>query len=286
MRRLLIRLVPLAAAVAAVAPAAAHPGVGIVRDASGNVYYTDLSRVWKIDVLGRKSVAVPGVHTHELWLDPGGALYGEHLWYEGDATKAWGHRVWRLAPDGSLADVVPARRGFRTDFSFVRDGAGNGYWHVGETPVRFLVRGAAGEVSVRAVCRDCRDVRWTTAAPDGTLWFVDAGALRAVSPEGTIRTVARGLSARGLLSESTGARHALMGIWLGPGGVYVARFSTREVLRAALDGTVSIAARSSPPWSPTGGTFAPDGTLWLLECSVANAVRVRRIAPDGRETIY
>ena len=81
-------------------------------------------------------------------------------------------------------------------------------------------------------------------------------------------------------------RHALMGIWPGPGGVYVARYATREVLRVAPDGTVSVAASSTLPWAPTGGTFAPDGTLWLLEASVTNAVRVRRIAPDGRATAY
>lgn len=265
----------------------AHPGVGIVRDASGNVFYTDLANVWRIAPDGRKTIAVRGVHTHELWLDPAGALFGEHLWYEGDATKKWGHRVWRLAPDGSLADVVPAREGFRTDFSFVRDAAGNGFWREGEAAAtRFLAKAPAGGISVRAVCSDCRDVRWMAAAPDGTLWFVDAGDLRAVAPDGTIRTLAKGLRKTSLTQALVEDRHALMGIWPGPGGVHVARYATREVLRVAPDGTVSIVARSPFPWAPTGGTFAPDGALWLLESSATNAVRVRKVAPDGRTTVY
>lgn len=37
---------------------------------------------------------------------------------------------------------------------------------------------------------------------------------------------------------------------------------------------------------PTGGLTAPDGALWLLENSPTNRVRVRRVAADGRETIY
>ena len=275
----------LLALLASAGLAAAHPGIGIVRDGRGNVFYTDLARVWRIDAAGRKAVAVPNVHTHELWVDAAGALYGEHLWYEGDATKKWGYRVWRLGPDGSLSDVVPAREGFRTDWSFVRDAAGNGYWREGETAVRIWMKTPAGAVAVRAACSDCRDVRWMAAGPDGTVYFADAGDLRAASPQGSIRTLARGLASKSL-SQAFADRHALMGIWTGPGGVYVARYATREVLRVAPGGIVSTAARSSFPWAPTGGTFGPDGELWLLEASPTNAVRVRRIARDGRVTAY
>src|SRR5262245_58374851 len=105
--------------------APAHPGVGIAQDSRGNVYFTDLKQVWKIAPDGQQSVAVAGIHTHELCLDAQDNLYGEHLWYEGDATKKWGHRVWRRAADGSVSDVIAARDGFLKDYSFVRDRAGN-----------------------------------------------------------------------------------------------------------------------------------------------------------------
>ena len=35
-------------------------------------------------------MVIPNVHTHELYLDIGDTLYGEHLWYEGDRTGKWG----------------------------------------------------------------------------------------------------------------------------------------------------------------------------------------------------
>ena len=73
-----------------VAAASAHPGVGIVQDSRGNVYFTDLRQVWKVAPDGKTTVAVAEVHTHELCLDADDNLYGEHLWYEGDATKKWG----------------------------------------------------------------------------------------------------------------------------------------------------------------------------------------------------
>ena len=32
----------------------AHPGIGIVKDSKGNIYYTDLKQVWKISSDGSK----------------------------------------------------------------------------------------------------------------------------------------------------------------------------------------------------------------------------------------
>jgi hypothetical protein len=108
----------------AVSPALAHPAIGVVEDSRGNVFFTDLASVWRVAPDGAITRAVPGVHTHELYVDADDSLFGEHLWYEGDATKEWGHRAWKLAKDGTLTDVIPAREGFLTDYSFVRDRAG------------------------------------------------------------------------------------------------------------------------------------------------------------------
>src|SRR5262249_25623195 len=105
--------------------AEAHPGVGIVQDSRGNGFFTHLERVWMIRPDGALSVAVPDVHTHELCLDTDDALYGEHLWFDGGG---WHHRVWCRKRDGTLVEVLSAHGGFLTDYSFVRDRAGNMYW--------------------------------------------------------------------------------------------------------------------------------------------------------------
>src|ERR1700752_659884 len=143
-------------------PAPAHPGVGIVQDSRGNVFFTDLKQVWKITADGRKSVAVPNVHSHELCIDAEDNLFGEHLWYEGDATKKWGHRVWRLTKDGNLSDVIPAREGFLRDYSFVRDRAGNMYWAEPGEKVVIKKRPRDGQATTLAAA-DFRDVGWMAA---------------------------------------------------------------------------------------------------------------------------
>ena len=258
-----------------------------MQDSRGNVFYTDLTHVWMIGPDGRKTIAVRNVHTHELCLDADGNLFGEHLWYEREATNRWGYRVWRLAANGALSDVVPAREGFRKEYSFVRDGAGHMYRAEPGSPTRIEKRDPGGALSTLAECGDCRDVRWMTATAEGTVLFIDGGDLREVSPAGRLRTIARRLSRRVWTQPHVSERHALMGIWTDTAGnAYVASYGAREVKRISRGGEVRVVARSRLPWSPTGGLVTPRGDLWLLEYSVTNAARVRRVARGGRETIY
>jgi hypothetical protein len=46
-----------------------HPGIRIVKDRKGNIYYTDLKQVWKI-TKSNSTVDVIDVHSHELYISP------------------------------------------------------------------------------------------------------------------------------------------------------------------------------------------------------------------------
>jgi hypothetical protein len=258
-----------------------HPGVGIVEDSRGNIYYTDLKQVWKIAPDGQKSVAVAGVHTHELCLDADDKLYGEHLWYEGDATKKWGHRVWRLAKDGTLSDVLAAREGFLNDYSFVRDRVGNMYWV--DVEDRHLIKKRTPDGKIAEHARfDFRDPRWMTVKADDTLLLIDGGDLLQVSTDGQVKTIAKKLSGQQPPPAAASERHYQMGLWTDvAGSVYVAVSREHLVLKVEADGKRSVAARSPSGWSPSGGMFARDGSLWLLEYDGSNAVRARRVGGAG-----
>jgi hypothetical protein len=267
-------LVLLAAVVLSVGSAAAHPGIGIVFDSRGNLFYTDLKQVWRVDAAGRKSVAVPNVHTHELYLDASDNLYGEHLWYNGERLNTWGWRVWRRSPDGKVSDVVPAHAGFNDTYSFVRDGAGNMYFAVREKG-EIRKRTPQGQI-VTIVRGHFRDIRWMTATRSGTVYLVDTVDLIEIRPDGEMRTLARNLSP--LVHDAASERHRVMGVWVGPNGdVYVADYAERMVKRVSPRGGVSVVTRSPWPWSPTGGTFDRQGHLWLLEDNLILGVRVRRV---------
>jgi hypothetical protein len=268
------------------AAAQAHPGVGIVKDSRGNLFYTDLEQVWKIAPDGKKSVAVPNVHTHELCLDAEDNLYGEHLWYEGEATKKWGHRVWCLKRDGTLVDVIPAREGFLRDYSFVRDRAGNMYWADRGAQTVIKKRSPDGKISTHATA-DFRQIQWMTVTADGVLFLIDGGDLRRVAPDGKVTTVAARLSERKPAPAEASDLNYHMGLWTDDkGSVYVAVARERLALKALDNGATVVVARSREGWSPSGGRFDRDGALWLLEYSSTNAVRVRRIARDGSERAF
>ncbi len=101
------------------ASVSAHPGTGLVKDQAGNIFYTDLSNIWKIDSSGRRSLVVRGVHTHELALDLNGQLVGEDVKYLGN--DRYRHRVRRLELNGTVSNALPWRTGFWRDYGLVHN---------------------------------------------------------------------------------------------------------------------------------------------------------------------
>ena len=266
--------------------ALAHPGVGIVRDRQGNVFYTDLMQVWRISPDGQKSVAVRDVHTHELAIDSAGNVYGEDNRYlgSGEGDDRYRHRIWRRSPDGRVTDIVPWRMGFWRDYGFVRDRNGAMYWI--KCPSRrcsiyrraFKRGDARGRTTIIArPGHFTRPINWIAASPTqaGVLFVVDGSDLRRVDPSGRVTTVARKVGEH------------LMGLWPTENAVYVAVLGARSVVRIDLaDGRITPVVRSPSPWAPSGVLIAPDGHFWLLETSTDNAVRVRRVAPDGTSRVF
>ncbi len=245
--------------------ASAHPGVGVVVDSRGNIFYTDLEQVWRIAPNGATGVAVPNVHTHELYLDAHDNLYGEHLWYNGEKLNTWGSRVWRRSPDGRVVDVVPAHAGFNDNFSFLRDHAGNSY---------FARRDKNSIEKCSATCTTLarapfHDIRWMTVTANGTVYLIDVVDLVRITPDGRVMTIARDLSAKR-------DRHQVMGVWTDANeNVYVADYAGRAVKRVNHRGEVSVVERSSFPWAPSGGMFARNGDMLVLETMIGPGTRAR-----------
>jgi len=271
MRRLLavvlLSLAPLTAS--------AHPGVGIVRDRQGNVFYSDLVHIWRIDPAGRKSIAVRDVHSHELAMDSAGNLYGEDSRYQGG--DRYRHRIWKRLPDGRVVDVVPWRDGFWRAYGFTSDAFGAMYWVTCPDRVCTIKRRALNGL-VSSVVPDKpfgSQINLIAAGPDASIYLVDGGDLRVITRAGRMETRARGVGS------------ALMGMLPDSGeSVLVASYGTRAVLRVNARGTVDTVATTPAPWGPSGVMRAPNGDLWLLEYSTTNEAHVRRVGRDGRSTVY
>ncbi|MEA2236099.1 MAG: hypothetical protein QOC81_823 [Thermoanaerobaculia bacterium] len=251
----------------------AHPSVSVVIDSRGNVYYSDLAQIWRVAPDGTRSIAVPNVHSHELYVDAAGTLYGENVWYNGEAANTWGNSVWKRTSDGRVSFVHPPRAGFNEDTSFVRDAAGNQYFAIHD---KNEIRRKSPDGRVVTMARGSfKDIRWMTVSPNGIVYLIDSIDLVRITPDGKITTVARNLSSHALAG---GDRHRVQGLWLDrAGNVYVAASADGVVKRVNPAGRVEVVARSTFPWSPSGGAIAPNGDLWVLEYSVTNQQRVRKV---------
>ena len=258
----------------------AHPAAAIVRDRAGNVYYSDLEQIWRIAPNGRKSVVVPDVHSHELALDSAGNLYGEDSEYLGGDN--YRHRLWKRAPNGRITDVVPWTNGLHRTFGVVRDGRGYSYYsacYERECIIRRRSPTGAAEVLTTQRFVGPRSYRtninWLAVGNDGSLYFIQGRDLRAVDPRGHVRTV------RANVGDMP------FGMWVdGSNNVYVAVNGSRSIVRVARDGSARVVATTPKGWGPTGVTVAPDGSLWILEYSTDNRVRVRRVLPGGRTVVF
>lgn len=268
--------------------AEAHPGVGIVKDGKGNVFYTDLTHVWKISPDGERSIAVRNVHSHELYLDAQGNLYGEHEWYEGEATDKWGNYVWCLSKDGLLKKSIADVEGFLDNNTLVRDIEGNSYWVKKSRDYQILMKQTRNSQNILFTEHQFKDIRWTYFSKnDKNLYVVDNLKIKKVSPSGNVTVIADNLKETKPPFEGVADRHYIFGIWTDMDkNVFVAVYGASQVKKIGANGKITTVFESEPGWSPCGGMIAPDGTKWIMEFSKNNKTQVRKINPEGKQTLY
>jgi len=260
----------------------AHPPVGIVKDSKGNIYYTDLKDVWKVDpATGKKIIVVPNVHTHELYVDANDYLYGEHLWYNGEKINTWGYYVWCLKNDGALIKIIEPTEGFRDDYSFVRDSLGNMYWIDRSDVTRFMKKTPSGEITKLAEER-LGHVGWLYSAANGTLYFNEANKLKRLTPDGKIVVLADNLASKTTNFTFGGRNYDGYGIWTDSDDrIYIAMIQTKKVNRISPDGEVKPILFINSLWTASNGIFDDQGNLWLLEYSLTNECRIRKLTKDA-----
>jgi len=267
--------------------AGAHPGIGIVMDSKGNVYYTDLKQILKIDTHGKKTIVVHDVHSHELYMDSLDNLYGEHLWYNGDALKTWGYYVWRLSSRGILEKIVPPSEGLNAKFSFVRDRFGNMYYPDRSNTCQKIIRRNVNGKDTK-LGDDClNNIRWMTVTSEGVVFAIDFHDLKKIDSNGQVTTLAKSLPDKKFTQLFLSEQHYLSGLSTDKeNNIFVADYSGRQVKKISPSGQRSVVAETVIPWSPSGQLIAPNGDFWLLEYSITNACRVERISAHGQRTIF
>lgn len=287
----------------------AHPASGIVLDRAGNVYFSDLETIWKLDTAGKLSVfraGVSGRHVHELAIDAQDNIYGADLSYE---SQKFISDIWKMTPDGRFQYLLePTDKPLRA-LSIWRDREGNNYFieqnnHtktqtllLRRTPdgkVTTFAGGAYGHADGKGTAAKFSSVGGVAFGPDGILYLADGASLRRVAMDGAVITLASGLDARTKEDKPTslvGAYGNLAGVAVdSANNVYVADAGNRRLLRVNRDGKVDVLLRTDPPFFPNGVAAGPGGDIYVLEVgftlpSSMSGPRVRKLTADGNSRV-
>ncbi|MDB5351454.1 MAG: gluconolaconase [Planctomycetota bacterium] len=264
-----MRRIALLALLAASWPAAAeaHPAWGILVDGRGTVYFADVDHgnvVRRVDERGKLSRVAAGKHSHDLFRDARGDRYVADV----AASVDLGYRnnplageiedeavILKRRPDGNVSVLAGSEAGRK-------DGKG--------TEAMFRAPGA---------------MAWGT---EGALYVAEGDAIRKVTVDGTVTTLADRLLDAGPPDAPFEGANRLFGLTLDArNDAYVADFGGWRVLRVAPDRAASTVLRSERPWSPVG-VAESGGCLDVLEVGATPGVplgpRVRKVAGDGKIT--
>lgn len=287
----------------------AHPANGIVLDHEGNIYFSDLETIWKIDPTGKLSVfrqGVSGRHVHELAIDTQDNIYGGDYTYEAPKFIS---AIWKMTPDGKFEYLLPPTGDPPRAMSIWRDREGNNYWidqnnhtkkqtlllrRAPDGKVTTLAGSTYGHADGKGSAARFSSIGGMAFGSDGSLYLADGASVRKVALDGTVTTLANDLNARTSDDKPialAGLYGNLAGLAVDSGNnVYVADAGNRRLFKINSAGQAKVVLRTDPPFFPNGVVAAPDGSVYVLEVgftlpSTTSGPRVRRISPDGKNTI-
>ncbi|MCB2213283.1 hypothetical protein KQI52_14305 [bacterium] len=287
----------------------AHPGRGLVALPDGRIVFSDVfnSAVWVTDLDGNTERFVPDrIHTHAFSLAADGSIIAEEHDSVGDRPVV---TLYRLR-DGEPAERIAGTYRSKTEIpGHLSDQQGNHYgtlfydrtlngraiyrWDPDGTRTLFagggepFVDGKPGEAGFRRIS----GMAWT---PDSAIVVADANAIRRVTRNGRVMTVAHD---HPLLNagphpyfESLG-RPRLYGVHAAAdGSIVVANFSQSRLVKltVAENGNVDLASvhLSAPGWAPVNCVTLPEGSLVILEAPAidgdnSQGMRVLQLRPGS-----
>jgi DNA-binding beta-propeller fold protein YncE len=263
------------------APVLAHPGSGIVVDRLGQVYFVDTgSGLWKIDVHGALiRIAAPMFHWLTLDADDRFGSVQLPSGSRGEITRVGSTPTLLLGSD------FPLSMGRDGNLYYPSRAAGGGL-----DILRLLPSGRSSVLTSLPL----RHLNGIAAAPDGSLYYTENNAIRRISAQGKVSTVAADIAVNGCASiPGTDSNDPLLrGLTVDASGtVYVAASGCGSVLKVTSGGQITTLLQLKSPWSPTAvALFGRD--LYVLEY-LHTAIedrrqwlpRVRKISPDGKTVI-
>ncbi|MBA3786159.1 MAG: hypothetical protein H0X15_11615 [Acidobacteria bacterium] len=283
-----------------------HPAWGIVVDAKGQIYFSDLETIYKIDSQGKLSIfraGVSGRHVHDLSIDAGGNIYGWENVYEPQTEKHL-RAFWKMSPKGEYTEIVSLTENPPLGTSIWRDSDGNTYsvepWNNEKKETKIIKRTTDGKTSVFAGGKygyldgqkekaEFNVITDMAFGKDNTIYLTNDDKVRKIDRFGMVTTIYR--------NETTNQKQnnpepfsRLYGLDVDKeNNVVAADFANNRLLKISSDGKISTFLKSEKDWSPIGvATFGDE--VYVLEvrpytASIHTGNRVLKISSTGKSTV-
>lgn len=283
-----------------------HLAWGIVVDANGQIYFSDLETIYKIDSQGKLSIfraGVSGRHVHDLSIDAGGNLYGWDNSYEPQTQKHL-RAFWKMSPGGEYTEIVPLTENLPTGMSIWRDLDGNMYaaepWNNEKRESKIIKRTTDGKTTLFAggnygyLDGEKQKAKFgiildMAFAKDNSIYLTDSNRVRKLDKFGIVKTIYPDKVEEKNQKKSETASQ-LFGLDVGEqNNVFAADFANSRLLKISSDGKVSTFFNSEKDWSPIGvATFGDE--VYVLEvrpytASINTGNRVLKISSTGKLTV-
>ena len=263
-----------------------QPGSGIVVDAQGSIFFADTGRgPWKIDGGGRVTPH-DGPAYPFMALDSGGRLAGVKLpvFASADMKHAGKNPTLIFSSDAPIATG-------RDGALYFPHAGGDGRLQI----IRLQPSGGHDVLATLPATSEEGPLEWLNgiaAGPDGSVYYTENKAVRKVTKEGTISTVATSLEIPDCappVGFPARLGPQLRGLDVAAdGSLVVAATGCAAAVRISADGAIVPLLRAVAPWTPTG--IAVKGTdIYVLEYAYNGSgdrrtwlPRVRRLAEDGK----
>lgn len=258
----------------------AHPGIGIVADSKGIIYFSDLFNIYKI-ISDKKSIVIPNVHAHELYIDSADALVGEDVQYDAVLNKFY-YQLWKLTAAGDFSWTTSKKEAYLLDdYSLARDRDGNAYYikrfgKYSNTGKMYIRYNGGGEAVFATGNFD--NISWLHPQNDGSILYTKNNNVYRVTPGGQVVVLAKDVGKVGNHFFFPADAPIVYGLWQDKvKNVYVAVFSEQMVKRIDNDGRISDFYSCQGKFAPVQGVFDIYGNLWLMESSDKNETRVTKV---------
>ena len=283
-----------------------HPAWGIVVDANGQIYFSDLETIYKIDSQGKLSIfraGVSGRHVHDLSIDAGGNIYGWENVYEPQTEKHL-RAFWKMSPKGEYTEIVSLTENPPLGTSIWRDSDGNTYsvepWNNEKKETKIIKRTTDGTTSVFAGGKygyldgqkekaEFNVITDMAFGKDNTIYLTNDDKVRKIDRFGMVTTIYRNETTnQNQKNSETFSR--LYGLDVDKeNNVLAADFANNRLLKISSDGKISTFLKSEKDWSPIGvATFGDE--VYVLEvrpytASIHTGNRVLKISSTGKSTV-